>query len=100
MYEIKTFFNGDVVKCERLRQSEKESYDYLRQYIKDIEAELSIPAYLDMVDTEVLIRFCELREDLMFPIVLGEYSLNKDYNCKPSGGGGFFITEDSVEHFL
>jgi hypothetical protein len=95
MFAIKTFFDFELVRCEPLICSHCEAFTRLHKYIEECRVELSKPDYSEMSDTEVVIRLYEIKDELIFPVILGEFTFYKHYGRIPSGGAGFFLGDDS-----
>lgn len=97
MFAIKTFFDFELVRCEPLICSQREAFTRLHNYIEECRVELSRSDYSEMSDIDVVIRLYEIKDELIFPIILGEFTFYKRHGCSPSSGAGFFLDDDSLE---
>lgn len=77
-YEIKCLFNNEVIQCESLHCSESKVCEKFHECIKTYKGELLKPEYNEVyVDMDITIRLYEIKDNLIFPIPLGEYYLEK-----------------------
>lgn len=92
MFAIKTFFDFELVRCEPLICNHCEVFTRLHNYIEECKAELSKSDYSEMSDTDVVIRLYEIRDELIFPVVLGEFTFIRDMDVRHQAELDFFLT--------
>lgn len=93
-YELKTFFNNDLVRSESLNCTEAAAYYRCKSYVRECMEELNQECYFEMADTEVKIVLYETSHT--FPIQLAYYEFNKRFGFKPGSLDGFFLCDDCI----
>ena len=77
-YEIKCLFNNEIIQCDSLHCPESEACVAFHKHIRTYKDELLKSDYDESyVDMDATIRLYEIKDNLIFPILLGEYCLKR-----------------------
>ena len=94
-YEIKCLFNNEVIKCDSLYCSESEACKKFHKYIKTYKDELLKSEYKEVyVDMSITIRLYEIKDNLIFPIPLGEYYLKRPCGAFNISCNGYLASDE------